>query len=161
MQAVPADDVGRMRRRTPLRYASLTSLFTGAKFPYFSKGKPDSSWLISKSSDIFLYKSSKYKIPLIRDQNFVSSLHVRHLSRYADILRHPLEQLAHMTVSGSETTKVFITWNMDIFLIKCMDSLQAGFIHHPEPCEADFILDAHTLFTSSGLLTNSTSFPKL
>ncbi len=38
--------------RAPLRYASLTSLFTGAKeakFPYFSKGKPVS---------IFLYKSS-------------------------------------------------------------------------------------------------------
>ncbi len=36
-------------------------LLTGAKeakFPYFSKGKPVSSWLISKSSDIFLYKSS-------------------------------------------------------------------------------------------------------
>ncbi len=47
--------------RAPLRYASLTSLFTGAKeakFPYFSKGKPVSSWLISKSSEIFLYKSS-------------------------------------------------------------------------------------------------------
>ncbi len=48
-------------RRTPPRYASLTSLSTGAKeakFPYFSKGKPVPSWLISKSSDIFLYKSS-------------------------------------------------------------------------------------------------------
>ncbi len=41
-------------------YASLVSLFTGAKeakFPYFSKGKPVFFWLILKSSDIVLYKS--------------------------------------------------------------------------------------------------------
>ncbi len=47
----------------PLRYASLASLFTGAKeakFPYFSKGKPVSSWLISNSSDISFYKSLFY-----------------------------------------------------------------------------------------------------
>ncbi len=39
----------------PLRYASLTSLFTvakEAKFPYFAKVKPVSSWLILKSSYI-------------------------------------------------------------------------------------------------------------
>ncbi len=27
-----------------------------------------------------------------------------------------------------------------------MDSLQEAFIHPPEPCEARFIMDAHTLF---------------
>ncbi len=40
--------------RAPLRYAGAKQ----AKFPYFSKGKLVSAWLISKSSGIFLYKSS-------------------------------------------------------------------------------------------------------
>ncbi len=35
---------------------------------------------------------------------------------------------------------------MDIFLTKRMDSLQEAFIHPPEPCEACFIMDAHTLY---------------
>ncbi len=38
-------------------------LFTGANktnFPYFTKGKQVFSWLISKSSDVLLYKSSFY-----------------------------------------------------------------------------------------------------
>ncbi len=30
-----------------------------------------------------------------------------------------------------------------------MDSLQEAFIHAPEPCEAFFIMDAHTLFNVS------------
>ncbi len=30
--------------------------------------------------------------------------------------------------------------------VECMDSLQEAFIHTPEPREARFILDAHTLF---------------
>ncbi len=30
--------------------------------------------------------------------------------------------------------------------VECMDSLQKAVIHAPEPCEARFILDAHTLF---------------
>ncbi len=30
------------------------------------------------------------------------------------------------------------------FLQKCMDSLQEAFIYPPEPCEACFIMDAHT-----------------
>ncbi len=35
---------------------------------------------------------------------------------------------------------------MDIFQQTCMDSLQEAFIHPPEPCEARFIMDEHTLF---------------
>ncbi len=35
----------------------VSQVFTEANFPYFSKGKPVSSWLISKSSNICLYKS--------------------------------------------------------------------------------------------------------
>ncbi len=35
---------------------------------------------------------------------------------------------------------------MDIFLQKCMDSLQEAFIHPLEPCEERFITDARTLF---------------
>ncbi len=63
VEAIPADDAGCRvcTTRAPLRYASHTNLFTGAKeakFLTFSKVKPVSSWLISKSSNIFLYKSS-------------------------------------------------------------------------------------------------------
>ncbi len=50
-----------IRPRLPHQAYSLASLFTGAKeakFPYFTKGKPVSSWLISKSSYILLYKST-------------------------------------------------------------------------------------------------------
>ncbi len=76
--------------RTPLLvYAILVRLFTGAKeakFPYFSKWTPVSSWLISKSSlQIFLYKSS-----------FSTSNY---------FLRHPPEWLPHMTVRWSEIQK--------------------------------------------------------
>ncbi len=35
---------------------------------------------------------------------------------------------------------------MDIFLTKCMDSLQEAFIHPPEPREARFIIDTRALF---------------
>ncbi len=35
---------------------------------------------------------------------------------------------------------------MDIFLTKCMDSLQEAFIHPPEPCEGCFIMDGCALF---------------
>ncbi len=35
------------------------------------------------------------------------------------------------------------------FLQKHMDSLQEAFIHPLEPCEARFIMDAHTLFNVS------------
>ncbi len=36
--------------------------------------------------------------------------------------------------------------------VECMDSLQKAVIHAPEPCEACFILDAHTLFDVLWLL---------
>ncbi len=43
--------------------------------------------------------------------------------------------------------KVFIMFEIWIFILqKCMDSLQEAFIHSPEPCEACFITDVHTLF---------------
>ncbi len=59
-------------QRIQQQHASLASLFTGAKeakFPYFSKGKPVSSWLISKSSDIF-FINPRFVL-LIRDRHFV------------------------------------------------------------------------------------------
>ncbi len=55
-----ADDEG-CTAHALVRNASLVSLFTGAKeakFPYFSKGKPVSSWLISNSSNILFYTSN-------------------------------------------------------------------------------------------------------
>ncbi len=64
--------------RVPLRYASLASLFTGAKeakFPYFNKGKV-SSWLISISSDI------------ISDWHFVLfSLHSSLIMQYINVFQ--------------------------------------------------------------------------
>ncbi len=59
--AFSVDAVGRRRSACVCESRKKQRLFIGAteaKFPYFSKGKPVSSWLISKSSDIFLYKSS-------------------------------------------------------------------------------------------------------
>ncbi len=51
-----------------------------------------------------------------------------------------------MTDTGSER-KVFITFEMWIFFLqKHMDSLQEALMHAPEPCEARFIMDVHTLF---------------
>ncbi len=45
---------------------------------------------------------------------------------------------------------MFITFEIGIFFLqKRMDSLQEAFIHGPEPCEAHFIMDAHTLFNVS------------
>ncbi len=41
----------------------------GSNVSYFTKGKPVSSWLISKSSDSFIYKTSF--VLLIRDRRFV------------------------------------------------------------------------------------------
>ncbi len=38
---------------------------------------------------------------------------------------------------------------MDFFLQKRIGLLQEAFIHPPEPCEARFIIDAHTLFNVS------------
>ncbi len=35
---------------------------------------------------------------------------------------------------------------MDIFLQKCINSLQEAFIHPQEPCEARFIMDGCALF---------------
>ncbi len=52
---------GWCRTYAPLRYASLVSFLQEQRkqsFLTLAKGKPVSSWLISKSSDIFLYKSS-------------------------------------------------------------------------------------------------------
>ncbi len=51
------------------------------------------------------------------------------------------------TFHGSGGKKVFITFEIWIFILqKCIDSLQEAFNHPPEPCEACFIMDVHTLF---------------
>ncbi len=95
---------------------------------YFSKGRPVSSWLRSKSSDMLLYKSSF--CVKIRDQRFVLfSLRTRYQSHNTDVLRHPPGLLPLMTVRWSERD-VFITFEIWIFILqKCMDSRQEAFIH--------------------------------
>ncbi len=129
-------------------------VFTGAKeakFPYFSKGKPDSSWLISKFSYIFLYKSSFSASNSWLAFCFVLSSALSRSSRitgawptHTSYIIH-LERLLHMTVSGSER-KVFITFQIWIFFLKeCINSLQEAFIHPPEPREARFIMDGCAL----------------
>ncbi len=121
--------------RAPLRYASLTSLFTGAKeakFSYFSKGTPVSSWLISKSSDIFLYKSS-----VCTSNSWLVFCFV--LSPRSSLITHhrcPLSSAETVSAYGGSDRKVFITFEIWIFFLqKRMDSLQEAFIHPPEPCE--------------------------
>ncbi len=120
------------------------SLFTGAKevkFPYFSKVV--SSWLISKSSDIFLYKSSV--VLLIRDRRFVRSLHSTLITQR----RRPT----------SSARKDFCLWQLDEVREKCLLRIEYGFLSYkmqgfatrglyspPEPCDARFITDAGTIF---------------
>ncbi len=92
---------------TPLRYTSLASLFTGAKeakFTYFSNGKPVSSWLISKSSDISLYKSlfcASSSWPLFCS---LSAFVTNHATR------HPPERLPLMTVRWCERDVFYYVW---------------------------------------------------
>ncbi len=44
---------------------------------------------------------------------------------------------------------------MDIFLQKCIDSLQEAFIHPPEPCDACCNMDGCALLTTFGLLNKT------
>ncbi len=91
-------------------------LFIGAKeakFPYFTKGKPVSSWLILKYFVIFLYKFSFCASNSWPELCFVLSLiHVRHQSPVLTRLIHPTScagTLLPTTVSRSEK-RVFISF---------------------------------------------------
>ncbi len=132
-KVVQVDDVGRRR------HARTSEIYAGAKqakFPYFSKGKLVSAWLISKSSGIFLYKSSFCASNSWPAFCFVLVFVTNHATPTFYVIRPELLR-----------KKVFITFEIWIFISqKCMDSLQEAFIHHPEPCEARFITDACTLF---------------
>ncbi len=85
-------------------------------------------WLISKSSDISLYKSlfcASSSWPLFCSLSAFVTNHVT---------RHPPERLPLMTVRWSERDVFYYVWNMDIS-------------HAPvRACEARFIMDACTLF---------------
>ncbi len=135
--------------RTPLIYASLESLITGAKeakFPYFSKGKPVSSWLISKSSNIFLYKSLFCASNSWPAFCFVLSPRLSLITQR----RHSTSSACTASVYHSQQKwekSGFLPFEIWIFILqKRMDSLQEAFIHSPEPCEGHFITDARTLF---------------
>ncbi len=127
-----------------LRYASLTSLFTGAKeekFPYFTKGKPVSSWLLSKSSDIFLYKCWFCTSNSWPAFCFVLS------PRSSLITPRPTSPAWKASTYDSRMTKVFITFEIwKCILKKCTDRLQEACIHAPELRETRFTMDACTLF---------------
>ncbi len=103
--------------RAPLRYASLESLYTGAKeakFPYFSKGKPVSSPLISKSSDIFLYKSSFCASNLWPAFCFVLSLRSSLITQR----RHPTSSTGMHSAYGSEEKKCLLRLKYGYFSYK-------------------------------------------
>ncbi len=120
--------------RAPLRYTSLASLFTGAKeakYPYFSKGTPVSSWLISKSSDIFFYKSSVYTSNSWPAFCFVLSPRSSLITQR----RRPTSPAGTASVYDRWSEReVFITFEIWIFFLqKRMDSLQEAFIHPTPP----------------------------
>ncbi len=121
----------------PLRYASLASLFTGAKeakFPYFSKGKPVSFWLISKSSDIFLFKSS-----------FCASN------------SWPVFYFVLSPLSVEVTKKCLLHWKYGYFSYKNAWIRCRRPLFTPWSCVRHVLLRIRTLyFTSSGLFTKST-----
>ncbi len=142
--------------RAPLRYASLMSLFTGAKeakFPYFRKGKPVSSWLISKSSNIFLYKSS-----------FCAS---NSWPVFCFVLS-PRSSLITQRRSPTSSTGTTSTYHS-----QCLLRLKSGYFSYknawiryrrplftPRSRVRHILLRMRTLyFTSSGLLTKSTRLP--
>ncbi len=126
------------------RYDSLASLFTGAKeakFPYLTKGKPASFWLIEILLN-FLYKSS-----FCASNSYCFVLYLLHASAFitnhwcmrdAYILHPPPERLAHMTVSRSEKKSIYNILNKDIFLTKMHRFTTDGLYSPPEPCEAHF-----------------------
>ncbi len=135
--------------RAPLRYASLESLFTGAKeakFLYFSKGK--CSWLISKSSDIFLYKS------LVCTSNSCLAFCFVLSPRSSLITQRRRPTLSTCTASTYNSQRkweksVYYVWNKTYFNVcwtvdQC-DS-QCGSHSPPELCEPQFIMDARALF---------------
>ncbi len=112
--------------------------------PYFSKG---SSWLISKSSNIFLYKSLFCASNFWRFGVLFCSLYPQSslITQHWCLTSSP-GLLPLMTVICSEREE-FITFEIWIFIFqKCMELLQGAFIHPLEPCEGRFIKDAHTLF---------------
>ncbi len=117
----------------PLRYASLVSLFTGAKeanFPYFSKGKPVSSWLISKSSDIFLYKSSVWASNSWPAFCFVLSPRSSLIAQR----RRPTSSACTASAYHSQwkwEKSVYYVWNMDIFLSKAHGFATGGLYSPP------------------------------
>ncbi len=106
-----------------------------SKFPYFSKGKLVSAWLISKSSGIFLYKSS-----------FCASNSWPAFCLFSCSSLITQRRRSMSSARNYWEKKCLLRWNMDIYLTKMHGSLQEAFIHHPEPCEARFITDACTLF---------------
>ncbi len=131
--AFPADDVGCLPSACVWESRKKQRLFIGAKeakFPYFTKGKPVSSWLVH---------------PLTF---FITNMFCFVLSPRSSLImqRHPPEGLLLMTVRWSERD-VFIMFEICIFFLqKCMDSQREAFIHPPELCEACFFMDSHTLF---------------
>ncbi len=111
--------------RAPLRYASFASLFTGAKkakFPYFSKGKPVSSWLILKSSDFFFFFFFFfYKSSVCTSNSWAAFCFV--LSPRSSLItqrRRPTSSTctASTRQSAEVRKRVYYVWNMDIFLTK-------------------------------------------
>ncbi len=153
-----ADDVGRRRRVR----ASEICRSKGNNVPYFSKGKPVSSWLILKSSDIFLYKSLFCASNLWPAFCFV-------LSPCSPLITQRIRPTSSAGTASAYHSqqkwekRVYYIWNMDIYLTK-MHGFATGGLYSPPGAVwlRDVLLQMRTLyFTSSELLTTNTRLPPL
>ncbi len=112
----------------PLRYASPASLFTGAKeakFPFFSKDKPVSFLLISKSSHIILHKSSF----CATDSKWCAS-HWRMRDAYFSRPPAGTDCMFDSQQKGEKSVYSFL--NIDIFLTKMHGFATGGLYSTPE-----------------------------
>ncbi len=134
----------------------------------YSKGKPISSWLILKSIDIFLYKSSF--ILLIRDQCFVllSPLwfHVCHFSPELMLRLHPTSS-AWMPLSWTRVRQlaearnyVFLSFKYGYFAYKSTLIRFRRPLLTPGAYWSTFLWWINSVFwTSVGLLNITPSLP--
>ncbi len=144
----------------PVRYTSLTSLFTGAKeakFPYISKRKPVSSWFISKSSIIFLYKSS-----FCTSNSLLMRLFCCLATAFVFVTNHCLPRVLRLrpTSSWKWEKSVYNVLNMDIFLTKTHRFAAGGLYSPPRSHVRHVLLWMDALYlTTFGLLKKKKHLP--